>query len=152
MAGLAAFLLSFRPGEQMTDGFNRPIATNLPIDVEGDRARKKTAHAASIATYMHELSKRQREHLRHPMMANHALDMLLTLYIAAEDKSRPTLSSLAAANALDPEQAESVLEQLVKNGFADWRDMHALGGPRMAMISQNGRERVEALARSIASL
>lgn len=136
----------------MTDVQNYRFSKDVPIDVEGDHERSRSAHAASIAAYLHELSKRQRLHLRHPMLANHALDLLLTLYMAAEENVRPTLTSLCAANALETEQGEAVLEQLVENGFASWRDMHALGGPRMAMISQNGRERVEALARSIASL
>ncbi|WP_298018017.1 hypothetical protein [uncultured Parasphingopyxis sp.] len=132
-----------------TDRFEQAAQTSA---ARQDNEEDRSGGCISIVAYLHEMCRLRSRHMRHPMFVNPAIEILLTLYIAREEGVRPPLASIAVANGLDADYCESIVKQLVENGFAEWHAMNPVSGIPIACISDDGHARVEALARSIANL
>lgn len=94
------------------------FAETLPTAQRADTVRRVDAALATKAMRMHRLSRARAETLVAPLLADHAMDVMLTLVIAQAQGLVTTVQAVLQANAIDATGGEELLRGLMRAGLA----------------------------------
>jgi len=95
-----------------------PLQANIPFRLSAAPCASAEAATASKATRMHMLGRFRGQHFLTPVMADSAMDVMLSLLVGELQNCDVSETALATANLLSRKETNALIDRLVQAGLA----------------------------------
>lgn len=124
---------------------DRGLARDIRAGSQMAAGRDKTAPGSSLearALRLHQLSRQRSNHFHMPVMADHAMDIMLSLMIGELQRIDISVDSLLLANGLSIVDGDTLLDRLIQAGLVSFGS-HQVEERRRVILTPLGSARMQ---------
>lgn len=114
----------------------RRMDMSVVSDVAGFQHDRFGTQIQAKAVRLHQMNRERAMHFNAPVMADSAMDVMLTLVIGQEQNTPLSLMTLALANRLNAQDCASLITQLAEAGLVVTHKQDAAGSQMVALTDR----------------